>query len=215
VPCLDVYVTKLAPSGSEVEFSTYLGGTESDRSGGIAVDREGRAYVTGSTPSPDFPTANPVQGELDNASCKAEEPQEICNDAFVTGLSTDGQRLAFSTYLGGNAEDQGLGIAVDAKGVIHVAGSTDSRRFPVSNALQSALGGRVDAFVTRYAPGGQSVMVSTFVGGRAEERFNGVAADGDGASLVAGRTTSADFPTANPFQAALAGDIDGVVARMQ
>ncbi|HWT22923.1 MAG TPA: SBBP repeat-containing protein, partial [Solirubrobacteraceae bacterium] len=215
VPCLDVYLTKLDPSGSAIEYSTYLGGTGSDRSGGVAVDRDGRAYLTGSTASPDFPTAHPVQGALDDSSCRAEEPQESCNDAFVTGLSTDGARLAFSTYLGGNAEDQGLGVALDAKGVVHVAGLTDSRRFPVAHAPQAALGGRTDGFVTRYAAGGRSVLSSTFLGGKKDERLSGLAADPSGASLVAGVTSSPDFPTASPFQAAHAGDLDGVVARLR
>ena len=139
----------------------------------------------------------------------------VCDDAFVTGLSADGQQLLFSTYLGGNAEDQGLGIAVDAKGVIHVAGSTDSRRFPTEQALQDKLAGHIDAFVARLAKGGRDVLMSTFVGGRKDERLNGIAADSAGASILVGRTTSTDFPTANPFQAALAGDIDGVVMKLQ
>lgn len=213
-PCLDVYLTKLDPAGA-IAFSTYLGGTDNERSGGVAVDRYGRAYLTGSTASPDFPTADPVQNALDTSSCGKEEPLELCDDAFVTGVSADGQKLLFSTYLGGNAEDQGLGIAVDAKGVIHVAGSTDSRRFPTEQPLQATLGGHIDAFVARLAKGGRDVVMSTFVGGRKDERLNGIAADRTGASILVGRTTSTDFPTANPFQPALTGDIDGVVMKLE
>ena len=57
--------------------------------------------------------------------------------------------------------------------------------------------------------------MSTFVGGRKDERLNGIAADRTGASILVGRTTSTDFPTANPFQPALTGDIDGVVMKLE
>jgi hypothetical protein len=214
-PCTDVYLTKLSEDGSAIEFSTYLGGKENDRSGGVAVDAKGRSYLTGSTQSPDFPTESPVQGEIDNRSCTTEAPLELCDDAFVTGLSADGQLLKFSTFLGGGAEDQGLGVAVGADGVVHVVGSTDSRRFRVEKPVQATLAGRIDGFVARYAPGGGSLVFSTFLGGRKDERLNGIAVAKDGTSVVAGRTTSPGFPTAGPFQAALAGDIDGVVARLQ
>jgi hypothetical protein len=214
-PCTDLYLTKLSEDGSAIDFSTYLGGTQNDRGGGVAVDAKGRSYLTGATQSPDFPTESPVQGEIDNRSCTTEGPLELCDDAFVTGLSPDGQRLKFSTFLGGGAEDQGLGIAVDTAGVIHVVGSTDSRRFRVEKPVQATLAGRIDGFVARYAPGGRSLVFSTFLGGRKDERLNGIAVAKDGTSVVAGRTTSPEFPTAGPFQAALAGDIDGVVARLR
>ena len=104
---------------------------------------------------------------------------------------------------------------MDASGVVHVAGSTDSRRFPLEQPIQPALAGRIDGFVARYAPGGRSLVFSTYLGGRKDERLNGIAVDGDGASLLTGRTTSPEFPTAGPFQGALAGDIDGVVAKLR
>jgi hypothetical protein len=215
VPCTDVFVTKLDRTGTAFRYSTYLGGTEPDRSGGVAADRQGRSHLTGSTQSPDFPTAHAVQPALDNRSCGTEEPLELCDDAFVAALRPDGQALTFSTYLGGNAEDQGLGVAVDAKGAVHVAGSTDSRRFRTHAPLQAALGGAIDAFVARFAPGGRKLVFSTYLGGRDDERLNGIAAGRDGVSLLAGRTTSSGFPTANPFQAALGGDIDGVVLALR
>src|SRR5215210_2500305 len=65
-PCTDAFVTALSPDGSSAEYSTYLGGTEPETAGGIAVDDQGRAVVTGATQSADFPTARPLQAALAN-----------------------------------------------------------------------------------------------------------------------------------------------------
>jgi hypothetical protein len=213
-PCTDLYLTKLNSSGGLV-YSTYLGGTKNDRAGGIAVDKQARAHLTGFTESADFPLAGPVQRALDNSSCGTTEPLELCHDAIVTGVAAGGRSLAYSTYLGANAEDQGLGIDVADSGTVHVTGSTDSREFRTEQPLQGELAGRIDTFVARLAPGGHDLVLSTFLGGREDERFNGIAVDGKGASLLAGRTTSTDFPTANPLQGQLAGDIDGVVVKLR
>jgi hypothetical protein len=122
-------------------------------------------------------------------------------------VSADGRRLRYSTFLGGNAEDQGLGIAVDTSGVAHVVGSTDSRAFRVAAAVQPKLGGEVDAYVAAVGPTG-ALRSSTFLGGTAAERANGVAVDPRGHVHVAGRTLSASFPTVAPLQGAIGGDYD-------
>jgi hypothetical protein len=213
--CPDAFVVKLTPSGRALAYGTYLGGKEPEAAGGIAVDRAGEAYVTGSTQSPDFPTARPLQAAIGNGSCSTTgPPKELCDDAFVTKLSADGRRLRYSTYLGGNAEDQGLGIAVDTAGVAHVAGSTDSRAFRVARPVQATLGGAVDAYVAAIGPAG-ALRSSTFLGGADAERANGVAVDPRGRIHVAGRTLSANFPTATPLQGALAGDYDMFVTMLR
>ena len=215
VPCLDVFVTKLSSSGRSLRYSTYLGGTQNERSGGIAVDGRGRAYVTGSTTSTDFPTARAVQPAIANATCEPPGIEEVCADAFVSGLSAAGRRLRFSTYLGGNAEDRGLGIAVDRRGGIHVAGSTDSRQFRTRNPLQATLGGGIDGFVATLAPGGRALRDSTYLGGRENERINAIAVDQQGAAVLAGRSDSPDFPTTTAFQDTLAGDFDAFVTKLR
>ena len=215
VPCPDVFVAKVRPSGRALVYSTYLGGKEPETSGGIAVDRAGNAYLTGSTQSPDFPTRTAFQSAIGNSSCSTTGPaEEQCADAFVTKLSADGQRLRYSTFLGGNAEDQGLGIAVDRSGAAHVTGSTDSRAFRTRNPLQAAIGGGIDAYVATVGPTG-ALAASTFLGGSKAERANAIAVDARGRSHVAGRTLSANFPTAAPVQAANAGDYDVFVTMLR
>jgi hypothetical protein len=215
VPCTDVFVTKLSRDGRSLRYSTYFGGRENERSAGIAVDRRGRAYIAGSTGSADLPTARPIQSAIGNASCNQPGgPKEACDDAFVAGFGTDGRRLRFATFLGGNAEDQALGIAVSGDGAIYVAGSTDSRSFRTASPLQGALGGAVDAFVAKLRPGGRTLQSSTFLGGDENERASGIAVDSTGRVLLAGRTDSPDFPVAAPIRGTLAGDIDAFVTKV-
>jgi hypothetical protein len=90
----EIFVTKFSPDGRTLLYSTYLGGKELDRANAIAVDSQGQAVITGLTTSPDFPTANARFPNYTNQG-----------DAFVLKLSADGQRLVYSTYLGGNGLD--------------------------------------------------------------------------------------------------------------
>ena len=111
-------------------YSTYLGGTGGDQGDGIAVDARGNAYVTGTTNSTDFPLAHPL------ASNRALRGSA---NAFGSKLSFDVKTakltLIYSTYLGGNGLDRGLGIAVDAGGNAYVTGFTTSSDFPIAHPL--------------------------------------------------------------------------------
>ncbi|HWT01381.1 MAG TPA: SBBP repeat-containing protein [Pyrinomonadaceae bacterium] len=121
----DAFVTKLDPTGSAVLYSTYLGGGGTDTGRAIAVNAAGHAFVTGDTFSDDFPTANALHPSRGGSS-----------DAFVAELNDTGTALVYSTYLGGRSLDSGFGIAVDSSGNAYVTGVSDSRDFPVANALQ-------------------------------------------------------------------------------
>jgi hypothetical protein len=134
----DAFVAKLTPDGSALVYSTYLGGSSGDEGRGIAVDAGGSAYITGSTYSTDFPTANPLQPVVGGEA-----------DAFVAKLTPDGSALVYSTYLGGSRGDLSFGIAVDAAGSAYVTGGTGSTDFPTASPLQPVSGGGGDAFVAK------------------------------------------------------------------
>src|SRR5437660_12099220 len=117
----DAFVTKLDPTGTALVYSTYLGGSSGDFANGIAVDATGSAYVTGSTLSADFPTTPGAAQTTFGGGLV---------DAFVTKLNPTASALCYSTYLGGNSFDHGIGIAVDAAGNAYVTGDTASTNFP-------------------------------------------------------------------------------------
>ncbi|MGA2610109.1 MAG: choice-of-anchor D domain-containing protein [Terriglobia bacterium] len=198
--CGDAFVAKLNPAGSALVYSTYLGGSGGDGASGIAVDAAGNAYVTGTTDSTNFPTANPLQANCDGCANNNRR------DAFVAKLNPAGSALVYSTYLGGSSYDDGTGIAVDAAGNAYVAGRTYSTDFPTANPLQSTCGGcgspnyHDDAFVAKLNPTGTALVYSTYLGGSNEEAATGIAVDSSGNAYVTGFTNSTDFPTANPLQ---------------
>jgi len=213
--CTNGFVSKLSSTGSLV-YSTYLGGTSIDVASGIAVDSAGYAYVTGWTDSGDFPTYNPLFSALGNPSGGAF-------DAFVAKLHSTGTTLEYSTFLGGIQNDLGHAIAVDAAGNAYITGLTQSANFPLQNAIQATPGGGAcglftpcsDAFVVKLGAGGSALLFSTFLGGNGDDYGNSIALDAAGGIYVAGQTQSGNFPTFNPFQAALvAGTADAFVLKL-
>ncbi|MCX6832236.1 MAG: SBBP repeat-containing protein, partial [candidate division Zixibacteria bacterium] len=171
--------------GDSVIYSTYLGGGDHDHGYGIAVDMLGYAYITGYTVSSDFPTENPFQ--MDQGSY----------DAFVTKLNSSGTGLEYSTYLGGDGFDYGHSLALHGNGVV-VTGYTLSSNFPTKNPFQTDQG-VADAFVTKLAYYGDSLIYSTYLGGGGSDYGYGIATRA-GAVYVTGSTSSLDFPTLNPYQ---------------
>jgi hypothetical protein len=150
----DAFVTKLNRSGSALVYSTLLGGEDFDFGSGIAVvDR--RAYVTGFTNSPNFPT---TPGAFDRTFNGGASENFLPGDAFVTKLNARGSALAYSTFLGGGAgSDIGLGIAVDGRGMAYVTGFTTAPDFPTTRgAFDRTFSGGfrgTDAFVTKLPTG--------------------------------------------------------------
>ena len=162
----DAFVTKLDPTGSALVYSTYLGGhisvrVNNDEGLGIAVDAVGNAYVTGRTDSTDFHVINALQPVFGGGDW----------DAFVTKLDPTGSTLSYSTFLGGNARDLAVGIAVDAVGNANVTGRTNSTDFPTVSAAQPNLGGFRDAFVAKIFDG--RAPIGVFRNGGWTLDFNG------------------------------------------
>jgi len=191
----DIFVTKFHPSGSNLEYSTYIGGELDDTAKGIAVDENGYAYITGYTDSPDFPT---TPGAFDETYSKHPgNTYYMPADAFVTKLNASGSRLMYSTFLGGYGWDGGDAICIDSKHAVYVTGSTTSyKSFPTTkDAFATQKSGRTDAFVTKLNPAGTKLGYSTYLGGKYYEYGYGIAVDSVGCAYVTGETTSSSFPT--------------------
>ncbi len=190
---LDAFVVKLSVDGSSLVYSTYLGGSASEESRGIAVDGTGHAYVTGWTTSSDFPVTNGAYQMRFVGGMSTGNPYDV----FVAKLSLDGGGLVYSTYLGGSGADESRGIAVDAAGHAYITGKTESTDFPVTNgAYQTTNRGSDDAFVTKVSVDGSNLVYSTYLGGSGGDVANGIAVDEAGHAYVTGGTYSEDFPTA-------------------
>ncbi|HTJ75611.1 MAG TPA: SBBP repeat-containing protein, partial [Acidimicrobiales bacterium] len=216
----DAFVAKLAPDGTTA-YLTVLGGTGDDSGAGIAVDQSGRAYLTGSTQSTDFPTVN------------AFAPTHVCNGdvvpctngalsshtAFVSVLDASGQNLAYSTYFGGNGPDAGVAVALDPAGGVYVAGQSSYQTefsktlFPTRNAFRAAPCNCAYQFgwAAKFdvsAGGGASLLYSTLIMHGADHEsgtfVHGIAADASGSAYVVGEagpgypTTPAAFDHSTP-----------------
>lgn len=199
----DGFVVKLNASGSSLLYSTYLGGSGADEGIGIAVDRAGRATVSGVTRSADFPTKRPFQAALAGEA-----------DAFVAKFESDGE-LVYSTYIGGSGEEQYTAIALDRLGDIYLAGVTSSPDLPTVNAVQPELRGSSDLFAMKLDSAGTRLIYSTYLGGSSHEDGAEIVVDDSGSAFVLGSTSSADFPLVRPLQSAFGGGwIDVVLAKL-
>jgi hypothetical protein len=204
----DAFVAKLNATGTALLYSTYLGGSSWDWGSGIAVDRSGNAYVTGSTSSPNFPT---TPGALQTTYGGVE-------DAFVAKLNATGTALVYATYLGGSDEDSGRGIAVDSSGNVYVTGYTESSNFPTTpGALQTTYGGGFygDALVAKLNATGTALLYATYLGGSDSDWGMGIAVEGSGNVYVVGWTYLSNFPTTpGALQTTYGGVEDAFVAKI-
>jgi hypothetical protein len=210
----NAFIAKFDTNGNLV-YSTYLGGNVSlfdfpsgDFGNGIAVDAQGNAYVAGETFSLDFPTKNAFQASLKAASDIHPE------NAFVTKLDATGSALIYSTYLGGSVADVGTAIAVDAHASAYVTGVTESPDFSIKNAFQNHLRGVANAFITKFDTAGNSLVYSSFIGGRDTDIGRAIALDASDNAYITGTTGSSDFPTRNAFQETLKGQHDAFVSKI-
>jgi len=190
----DAFITKINASGTDLVYSTYLGGSEIEQSLGMAVDSEGAVYMAGYTLSVNFPTKNPIQGS------NAGE-----YDTIITKINASGTALVYSTYLGGSGVDTSCGMAVDSEGAAYVTGYTNSVDFPTKNPIQGSNAGGYDAIITKINASGTDLVYSTYLGGSGEDWYGDIAVDSEGATYVTGNTGSVDFPTKNPIQGSIGG----------
>jgi hypothetical protein len=196
--CYDAFVAKISTTGKGLEYATYLGGSGDDFGNAIAIDASGNAYITGTTNSTDFPTTGNALQRSCGGTC-------FRNDAFVVKLNTSGSALLYSTYLGGNGEDSGSGIAVRGNDA-YVSGFSDSPDFPVTpGAFQTGMQGQGSSFVVQLNATATAENFGTFLG--EVDLFDAggaISVDAAGNSYVAGTTLSPNFPqTAGAFHTPL------------
>jgi hypothetical protein len=238
----DAFVAKLNPAsstnqGAQLLFSTYLGGLGDDSATGLTIDTGAAGiYITGTTNSSDFiaPTGsgtfeqcintpvNPTTGTCPSTTpaaftdafvAKFTNPTEASSTTTTTTTTTTTQViLSYFSYLGGSANDSGLGIAVDTAGGALVTGWTQSPDFPVTlstnfTPIQTTLAGAQNAFFARInttavAGSGSIASYATYFGGNGTDSGTSIAVDPILDVYFAGQTTSTPttFPLRGPLQ---------------
>lgn len=211
----DAFVAKLNPTGTDLTYATFLGGSLPDAANSLALTADNGVVITGRTSSDDFP----LQNALFSSKGKGQNAFDPLSgtDAFVARLNPAGSSLVFSTFLGGDTgPDLGNSLAIDSGGSIWVTGSTLSDSFPVHNPLQffnqrqNNFG--YDAFIARLSADGSSLLFASWFGGYSNDYGFGIAVDQTGSAYVVGQTLSSDLPVIHsilPFTG-----LDGFVAKI-
>jgi hypothetical protein len=199
----NAFVVWISPTGN-LNYSTYLGGTGIDVAGKIALDSTGKVWMVGSTTSTNFPLVNPTQNGI-----------YAGQDMFVAGVDptqSGASSLVYSTYIGGEGYDIGLGIAVVPDGTLWIAGCTYSSKIELAGiSYQPTNQGQGDAYVAHINPtlGANGVLYATFIGGSEQDEATNIVVDLQGRAIVTGFTVSSNFPvTNNAMQAQYGGNTD-------
>ncbi|MBD3350036.1 MAG: hypothetical protein GF364_00940 [Candidatus Lokiarchaeota archaeon] len=183
----DVFVMKVKNDGSQILWSTYLGGPKTDGGYALDLDSENNVYITGYAKSPDFPV---VEGSYDTT-------HNLEWDAFFGKLSKDGSSLLMCSFLGGYHYEYGTSITLDEEGNIYVSGTTRSNDFPLKYPLfdgtyKNNLG---DAFLSIFNPTGSKLLYSTQFGGSNVDNAKSMVLDTNRTIYIVGSTLSNDFPS--------------------
>ena len=185
--CADAFVTKLDPTGSNLVYSTFLGGTPTstganisapDVANAIAVDSNGNAYIGGAAGSPDFPVTS--------GAFQTSPPSPGITHGFLSVLNPAGTALVFSTFLGGTEKDVVNGVALDPLNNVYVTGDANSLDFPTTpGALQTGSYGG-DAFVAKFTSSGTVVYSTLLRGVPGNDNAAAIASDTAGAAYITG-----------------------------
>jgi fibronectin type 3 domain-containing protein len=195
----DIFLTKLTGNGTNLSYSTFIGGGSTEASTSIVVDFSGDIWMTGYTTSSNFPTTPFAYDSIYGGSY----------DAFLLKFAGNESKYLYSSYLGGNNQDHGRSVHIDTNGYIWLSGETLSDPFPTTpNAYNSTYSGFRDAFILALAPN-ETLAYSTYVGGSDREVFTDLALDPTGKVWISGETKSLNFPTtSNAYNRTYSGNND-------
>ena len=200
-PC-DIFIIKFNENGTLL-FSTYWGGSWDDWSHGVGFDSSNNIIISGGSSSTDYYTVNAHQD--------THSPGTTA-DVVVTKFSSNGQSVLFSTFLGGSGAESGMALAIDNNDNILVTGTTQGTVFPTYNAYQTTVTGFSACFLAKFNPTGV-LQFATTIDGSSMENGHAVAFDDQNNPIIAGSTTSADYPLMNATQASLSEGLDAFITK--
>ncbi|MEI7847763.1 MAG: SBBP repeat-containing protein [Chloroflexota bacterium] len=208
----DAIVSKLNSTGSDLLYSTFLGGALVEAGAYITIDASDSAYVTGSTNSIDFPTTEGAFDRDHNGGTCAYGP---CPDTYVAKFNDTGSNLIYASYLGGSSDDIANGIAVDPGGIAYLTGTTSSTDFPTSPAaLDTIYNGNGDAFVASFAADGSALNYATYLGGPDLDLGYAIAVDASGSAHLTGQAAVGFPTTTDGFDIHFIGATDAFVSSL-
>ena len=220
----DICLMKFDPTGSNLIWSTYLGGTDVDFPHSLFVSNNNELYVLGSSLSADYPTSNTAYDSILNNGGTGfnidlvitkfnSAGTGIMGSTYVGGTSSDGNNVVFANY-GDTYRGE---IVVDGLGNCYVASMSSSVDFPTTvNAYQGNLAGGQDGVVFKLNSDLSSLLSSTYIGGANDDVAFGLREDGNGGIFVCGSigdnslggTTGAAYPNF------LGGNRDAYIAHL-
>lgn len=193
----DGFVTRLNSAGTGLVFSTFFGGSSSDRGDDVVIDPMGNIAFLGTTRSTDLPLVTPLQSNL---------PVDGLDELFLAKVTPTGSAILFSTYLGGG-ENTELGCRIDCDGTgdLYVLANTQSPDMVVVDPLQTVpkpldLNGERNVWLARIASNGLSVTFATYLGGEDQDTASALDVATDGTICVAGSTYSLAYPVFRAWQ---------------
>lgn len=228
---MDVGITKYNASGTNILYSTYIGGSGNETPHSIVCAPNGELYIYGITSSVNFPMAgSPYDNSHNGGPNELENSLEFNGaDIYVARLSPNGTTLLSSTYIGGNNTD-GLNtnsldynygdqfrgeIILDNNQNVYIASTTASSNFPMVSAAQTMLSGSQDAVILKLNSNLSSLLWSTYFGGSGLETGNSITVSANGSVYVAGGTSSFSIPISSGNDLNYNGGLsDGYVLRL-
>ncbi len=230
---VDCAITKFSADGTELLYSTFLGGNNNEAPHSIVVSPAGEAYILGTTGSPNFPTSLSAFQTGFNGGDQVNTGIGFSlsggTDMFVAKLSPGGNILMASTFVGGSGND-GISvntpfnfnygdlfrgeIVIDPEGNPCVASVTNSADFPSESGYSSVHSGEISGVVFKLNNDLSQMLWSTYTGGNADETAVGLQLAADNSVYFTGGTFSTDLATPGAFQAAPSGAGDGYVGHI-
>ena len=195
----DTYITKFNSTG-QIIFSTYLGGSSFEDPFGLTVNASGNIIISGRTESHDYPTEKGLQNNYAGGV-----------DAFISIISSDGQTLEYSTFLGGNGWDTLHQVAVNSSNSVFACGIGNG--FPTKNAFQEDVAGEADLVIMQFSPEKQ-VEFSTYFGGTGGECPYSMNYYNNSLYIVGLTDSESLFISDNAFQDNYSGNTDGFILKI-
>ncbi|MBK7143578.1 MAG: SBBP repeat-containing protein [bacterium] len=201
---VDGFVLKLNPAGTEIEFATFLGNSRRDSVTGIAIGPNGHVYASGFTFSDNFVVTRDA----------FQRYSGWYSYGFIVELPPTGDSLIYSSYFACGSDR--TKVAVDLDGNIILSGKTMPDRFsvqfPFKNAFDSIKGDGNAGYITKFSPGFDSVVFSTYISGDNGTSLEAMELDTQGRIYVAGSVFEGGYPLLNPLDPSVSHYHDGVVS---